>query len=443
MSQSEAALRKKKNADAQAAFRARRANYIATLEETVTNLEAVVLQLQDSYKQAKNEAADLRTENSRLRLEHRERERFWRALWQAKRTGQPPPDGEDFPLPSYSPSHTPVSTVGPSLPYPDMPNAGDPSTSLAATTSYPPGPGPEYAQRSPMVGFAGVEHDVDGRAQQMDAQRMGRYDAYPPYTMESPVRESWPAHDPALENTDPCPSPTYLDSPSLTAADASYAPRFPVNEDQKVPLTPMSSSYMFPTSRSLSPASTPTSNSSTSLAPFPYGYQEGAMHDERADFPYRRQNSGHGPALTLHGGTADIPIAGAGGGYRFGGRPSGTVSGVAPYSRAENGSNERESDEGEAATYHYATRARHRSSTATSRTSRSPSPGSPPPICGTLAVIKAQAFGALRRTRTKKNRTTEGAAKAAVEALEARGIGMGIVAPPKRPRSQAEGDMQM
>lgn len=31
---SEAALRKKKNADAQAAFRARRANYIATLEET-------------------------------------------------------------------------------------------------------------------------------------------------------------------------------------------------------------------------------------------------------------------------------------------------------------------------------------------------------------------------------------------------------------------------
>jgi hypothetical protein len=31
---SDIALRKKKNADAQAAFRARRANYIATLEET-------------------------------------------------------------------------------------------------------------------------------------------------------------------------------------------------------------------------------------------------------------------------------------------------------------------------------------------------------------------------------------------------------------------------
>ena len=31
---SDVAIRKKKNADAQAAFRARRANYIATLEET-------------------------------------------------------------------------------------------------------------------------------------------------------------------------------------------------------------------------------------------------------------------------------------------------------------------------------------------------------------------------------------------------------------------------
>lgn len=35
------ALRKKKNADAQAAFRARRANYIATLEETGEGLVVV------------------------------------------------------------------------------------------------------------------------------------------------------------------------------------------------------------------------------------------------------------------------------------------------------------------------------------------------------------------------------------------------------------------
>ncbi|EJD05428.1 uncharacterized protein FOMMEDRAFT_152737 [Fomitiporia mediterranea MF3/22] len=59
---SEITLRKK-NADAQAAFRARRANYIATLEETVTSLEAVVVQLQDSCCEARAEASELRQEN--------------------------------------------------------------------------------------------------------------------------------------------------------------------------------------------------------------------------------------------------------------------------------------------------------------------------------------------------------------------------------------------
>ncbi|EJC97281.1 uncharacterized protein FOMMEDRAFT_164124 [Fomitiporia mediterranea MF3/22] len=60
---SEITLRKKKNADAQAAFRARRANYIATLEETVTSLEAVVVQLQDLCREACTEASELRQEN--------------------------------------------------------------------------------------------------------------------------------------------------------------------------------------------------------------------------------------------------------------------------------------------------------------------------------------------------------------------------------------------
>ncbi|KAK7694637.1 hypothetical protein QCA50_001824 [Cerrena zonata] len=244
MSMSEAALRKKKNADAQAAFRARRANYIATLEETVTNLEEVVIQLQDSCKDAKGEAAELRAENARLRLAHRERERFWRALWQAKNTGQPPPDapGDDFSMPSYSPVHTPISTVGPSLPYPDdgmrIPPSVDPSTSLAATTSYVPAQQQDYSQRSQMTGF---EHDVSGdtRSQHMDSQRMPRYDtSYPPYApMESPVRESWSTNEISpLEGADPGSSPTYIESPSLTAAEANYGPRFSVNEDQKIPL---------------------------------------------------------------------------------------------------------------------------------------------------------------------------------------------------------------
>lgn len=403
----------------------------------------MVIQLQDSCKDAKHEAAELRAENARLRLAHRERERFWRALWQAKNTGQPPPDapGDDFSMPSYSPVHTPISTVGPSLPYPDdgmrIPPSVDPSTSLAATTSYVQPP-QDYSQRSQMTGF---EHDVSGdtRSQHMDSQRMPRYDTtYTSYApMESPVRETWSTNEISpLEGADPSSSPTYIESPNLTAAEANYGPRFPVNEDQKIPLGPMTPNYMFPVSRSLSPASTPTSTSSQSaVMPFQYSYTEGSAID-RTEFPYRRQGNGHGPELTLHGGTANIPVAGPSGEnvrYRIGTRSGPPGSSISPYSRTENGSHERESDDGDPAPYHYTTRARHRHSAATSRTSRSPSPGSPQ-ICGTLAVIKAQAFGALRRTRTRSKRSSEGAAKAAVEALEARGIGLGIAPGAKRPR---------
>ncbi|EJC97518.1 uncharacterized protein FOMMEDRAFT_163014 [Fomitiporia mediterranea MF3/22] len=60
---SEIALRKKKNTNTQAAFRAHCANYIATLEETVTSLEAVVVQLQDSCCKARAEASELCQEN--------------------------------------------------------------------------------------------------------------------------------------------------------------------------------------------------------------------------------------------------------------------------------------------------------------------------------------------------------------------------------------------
>ncbi|KIL55427.1 hypothetical protein M378DRAFT_173650 [Amanita muscaria Koide BX008] len=75
---SDVALRKKKNAAAQATFRARRANYIAILEETVTNLESIVLEVQVSLEESRNEVQEMRDENSCLR---QELEKFWRAFW--------------------------------------------------------------------------------------------------------------------------------------------------------------------------------------------------------------------------------------------------------------------------------------------------------------------------------------------------------------------------
>ncbi|KAJ1311466.1 hypothetical protein OPQ81_009955 [Rhizoctonia solani] len=82
-----ATLRRKKNADAQAAFRSRRANYIANLEETVTRLEFVVRQLQNNCREARDMAEETKQENVELRATinsmrqaERERERVWRAL---------------------------------------------------------------------------------------------------------------------------------------------------------------------------------------------------------------------------------------------------------------------------------------------------------------------------------------------------------------------------
>lgn len=66
---------------------------------------------------------------------------------------------------------------------------------------------------------------------------------------------------------------------------------------------------------------------------------------------------------------------------------------------------------------------------------------SPPPIRGndfrerdmsvsnTLAVIKAQAFGSLRRTRTRAKKTSDAASRVAVDLLSARGIGLGLQSP--------------
>jgi hypothetical protein len=51
---------------------------------------------------------------------------------------------------------------------------------------------------------------------------------------------------------------------------------------------------------------------------------------------------------------------------------------------------------------------------------------STPAISNTLAVIKAQAFGALRRNRGARRRGNGHATKVALEALEARGLGLGL-----------------
>ncbi|KAF8509826.1 hypothetical protein JB92DRAFT_2944069 [Gautieria morchelliformis] len=75
----------------------------------------------------------------------------------------------------------------------------------------------------------------------------------------------------------------------------------------------------------------------------------------------------------------------------------------------------------------------HVTSGAAHSRSSSPSPRDrdrEPPMSNTLAVIKAQAFGSLRRTRTRTKKTSDTGSKVAIDILCTRGIGMGVQSAP-------------
>ncbi|KAG1845153.1 hypothetical protein F4604DRAFT_1960270 [Suillus subluteus] len=198
-------------------------------------------------------------------------------------------------------------------------------------------------------------------------------------------------------------------SPTLTSPDVYVNCPF---EEQKTQLDHLETTpYLFPNSRSISPtSSTPPSSSSASLtSPFQFTFPaDGPITQDRAEFDYAGHSNTHSIDLVLHGRTADISLPSAGSDgvrYRLGARrtnsdPSPLLPSLPQFSGSGNGSHhEQGSSEGETTPYSKLQPRRGRS-----RESRSPSPGAPP-ISGTLEVIKAQAFGALRRTRTRTKKT--------------------------------------
>ena len=464
---SDVVLRKKKNADAQAAFRARRANYIATLEETglsphhslphrahirtVTTLESVVIQLQESCRESRQEAADLRTENNRLR----EREKQWQTFVHARKTGTddlPPP-----PLSSPFLGHVQSNALSPTILGPHAyPNGlayrGD---SVVCQTPYPSSSsaGSSFTNQSPSVPF---EDGASGPT----VHRSGRY---APYTY--PMHGANRGHRYGLSNSDSLSSsqsqsPSYVASPSLTSTDMSaYSGRFSGGEEQKAALNSVldSAPYVFPSndrfhqtigdsvpnSRSISPMTTSTPNSSTSMSltsSFPYTFPESSTGHDRSDFDYRRHSLPHCPEVTLHGGTADITLTGqAPDVLRYGMRRRTDTAADHQQILSPNENGSQGSSDGDQPSN--GTRPEPRRHTISSH-SGSPSPG-PAPISCTVAVIKAQAFGALRRTRAKTKKTSEGAARVTKGVLESRGIGIdgsSLEAQPNRPLLENEYD---
>ena len=329
---SDVALRKKKNADAQAAFRARRANYIATLEETgnqahpndhsnillnigaVTSLESVVIQLQESCRESRSELVELRQENARLRHEHREREKFWRPLYQARKAGQAS-ESDDLPTPPLSspflghvqPSGLATASLiqhpyGSGLSY-----RGEDSATCHYIT--PGTNNTNFPTQTSTISFPSNGLPTDGSSGSALNHRVGKYATYPYSAHESPRDPRWQA-SPALpgslnggESATPphSHSPPYLESPSLTSTEmAAYPGRFS-GDEQKVALTSVldNAPYVFPTgegfhqgigdsvpnSRSMSPSSsTPSSTTSLPLtSSFQFTFHEPSAGQERVD----------------------------------------------------------------------------------------------------------------------------------------------------------------
>ena len=422
--------KRRKNADAQAAFRARRAKYITTLEETgaaevyslnqalianhsvaVTLLEATLVELQESCRANKADAKKLQADATGLRNEARDREKFWRAVWQTKKTGMPPDSTDDVSLPSYARTHSsPPSVPGgmisessthydPALRFPHDP--------FSLLSGYDDGPPPRYPQRSPALDYPNV--DGNGSIITRPPYVTG-YAPQPPYTQEgsSPADKSWQqlglqGHSGYPTIDDSQPPTTYAASPTVTSSDASCPNQYGgvVNDAKMADGTPK----MHPESSSILPASTPMSTSSTSLA-YRYNFPENSVIP---DFRYSIGTR----ELTLPGGTANIPVAGmVGDGLQYRSAAATHASTMpntslvsAPYSRSDNTLDGRGSD-----------RSNSVSTVATASSSHiscSPSPDSP---CNTLSIIKAQCFrGNFRRDRKQAPRP--GAAKAAVDAF--------------------------
>lgn len=247
--------------------------------------------------------------------------------------------------------------------------------------------------------------------------------------------------------TTPTHSPTFVEGPpsNLTSPEIPYLPRYVEEQKMGLPNLDTSAQYTFAPNRPLSPtASTTSSSSSTMTSPFQFPFPENPVPADRQDFNFRRHST-NGAEITLHGGTAHISVMNNEERYRMAasrrpmnGPESQAFPIMPPFSNnMETTSPDRENSETEP--YHYPPHNLTRR--ATNSRSRSPSP-SGPPICSTLAVIKAQAFGALRRTRTRQKKGSEGAAKAAMEALEARGIGIGMTKNNKRPRLDEDDDAE-
>ncbi|EIW86696.1 hypothetical protein CONPUDRAFT_141133 [Coniophora puteana RWD-64-598 SS2] len=413
---SDAEVRKKKNASAQAAFRQRRQNYINSLEETVTGLEKVVLQIQESYRDARAEVVKLRQENSLLRQSNQDRDALLKKLWQERKlasldelSSQPSLSGiRSNGLGDHVSSVQPNQLLGIKRPHYEI---EDDAASVVIPFGSATGHAQSFTSHSSSASYSG---SVDNHHAMMNGNLTGTSGQYACPIQNAGRDAVWHQNMSTVSANG---------SPVITSSDAYGQYNF---SEQKLPSEAIP--HIIQANRSLSPNSTPPSSSSASLT--------SPLHFAYAPDDLVRQHGGHPADLTLRG-AVDLPMNEMGNStlrYRMG--IAGPTSGAdakpdISYSHRSSHSDrdsplELASNEGEPSS----SRTQYQQDIGESR---SPSPAEPP-ISGTLAVIKAQAFGALRRTRSKTKKSADGGAKTALDLLAAKGIGMGVPTSSKRPR---------
>ncbi|EJD03913.1 uncharacterized protein FOMMEDRAFT_146047 [Fomitiporia mediterranea MF3/22] len=315
-----------------------------------------------------------------------------------------------------------------------------------------------YTERSPAMPFMTNEGDANGRGTAMGMAKINQYafngmtGHVRDNTWHAGVNQGAPASTDAVtgENASTTHSPGFIPSPTVTSAEGTYGPRYPAAliDAHKNPLPGIDQMpyLMNNNDRSISPTtSSPHNGSSSSSVNSQFQFVFPTESQERNDADYHRRMAAAGPELTLHGGTADVSV------YALNRRRANTgperpmLGSTMPAFRPDDPQGMPVAEGSKAAgvgsvpgTDPRGIRRRRGTdqSNGGDHSSRSPSPTGHPPISSTLAVIKAQAFGALRRTRARPKKATEGAAKMAMEVLEARGIGLGINSQnaSKRPR---------
>lgn len=362
----------------------------------VSTLEESVLAFQQTSREIRAEVQDLQQENARLRLDIETQEKVWRAFCLSVKPGNGGNNGPILLL--FNGTGAPVGQS--TFQYQEE------QLNYRSTDSCPTvfgGPRDPRWPLQPIPATGGVTHQMS---------------QVPPVSLEPP---------------------------SLTSRMSFPSRSFGAPEEQKnaLELALEAAPYCFfgrplLAIQSLPPSSPKWRSTCATISPsFQHIFCDTmGQSTDRQDFNYQRHSLPQGE-VTLRGGTTDVSsLSGLPSDaviYRLNsGEPEPGTSTFHFGGSGKNGSSSHHDPAGsDSKVQSAASRKRRRPDTDTP--SRSPSP-SYPSLSHSVTVIKAQAFGALRRPRRASKTDPESSAKVAMEAVEAQGLGIGI----KRPRMDNE-----